>query len=143
MIDRGVIMGEQANTTLIESLYAAFNRGDIQTILTNSAPNAEWINFGPGAVPYCGDFSGRITDFFQAIGQSTTDGKVVMNRAIESGDIVVTEGRYTATVRSTGAKIDTPIAHIFTLRGGKVVSWRGYADSAAVLAAHTGKAASA
>jgi ketosteroid isomerase-like protein len=55
----------------------------------------------------------------------------------------VTEGRYTATVRITGAKIDARIAHIFTVRDGKVASWRGYGDTAAVLAAHMGKAASA
>lgn len=51
--------------------------------------------------------------------------------------------RYTAKVRSTGAKIDTPVAHIFTVRNGKVTRWIGFSDSAAVAAAHTGAAASA
>jgi len=90
-----------------------------------------------------GTFNARIPDFFKAIGESTTGGSVAVDRYVASGEVVVTEGRYTATVRNTGAKISAPIAHVFTLRDGKVISWKGYSDSAAVLAAHTGKAASA
>lgn len=54
---------------------------------------------------------------------------------------MITEARWTATVKDTGERIDAPIAHVFTLRDGKISSWRGYSDSAAVAAAHTGKAA--
>jgi ketosteroid isomerase-like protein len=136
-------MSEQANTAVIQTIYNAFNRGEIQTILSNSAENAEWVNYGPSAVPYFGNFTARIPDFFKAIGESTTGGSVVIDRYVVSGEVVVTEGRYTATVRNTGAKINAPIAHVFTLRDGKVTSWKGYSDSAAVVAAHTGKAASA
>jgi uncharacterized protein len=124
-------------------MYAAFNSGDIQTVLANVAPDAEWVNYGPDAVPYFGSFSGRMTEVFQAIGESTTSGNVAIDQYIAAGDKVVTQGRYRATVRSTGAKIDVPIAHVFTLRDGRVTSWKGYGDTAAVLAAHTGKAASA
>ena len=136
-------MSEQANTALIQTTYAAFNTGDVQAVLANVAPEAEWVNYGPAAVPYFGNFTGRIADFFQAIGESTTGGNVSVERVIASGDLVVVESRYTATVRDTGARIDEPIVHVFTLRDGKVTSWRGYGDTAAVLAAHTGKAASA
>jgi hypothetical protein len=136
-------MGEHANSTLIQTIYGAFNNGDIQTLLANLAPGAEWVNYGPTAVPYCGVFTGRIEDFFKAIGTTTTSGHVAIDQYIASGDIVVTRGRYTATVRNTGSKIDAPIAHFFTVRDGKVTSWNGYSDSAAVLAAHTGQSAPA
>lgn len=133
-----------ANIALIETTYAAFNRGDIQTVLGNAAANVEWVNHGPtGVVPYFGNFTGRIMDFFRAIGDSTSEGTVVIDRYIGSGDMVVTEGRFMATVRSTGAKIDSPIVHVFTVRNGKVTSWRGYGDTAAAVEAHTVKAASA
>ena len=67
----------------------------------------------------------------------------IADRFIAQGDNVISLGRYTATVRSTGAKIDTPLVHIFTVRNGKVTSWIGFSDSAVVAAAHTGTAASA
>ena len=57
--------------------------------------------------------------------------------------MVVTRGRYTATVRDTGSKIDAPIVHLFAVSDGKVTSWNGYSDSAAILAAHTSHSASA
>ena len=47
------------------------------------------------------------------------------------------------TVRDTGANIDTPIAHLFTVRNGKVVRWEGFSDSARVAEAHIGRAAAA
>lgn len=46
-------------------------------------------------------------------------------------------------MRDTGLDIDTPIAHLFTVRNGKVVRREGFSDSARVAEAHTGKAAAA
>ena len=133
----------QSNKTVIQNIYDAFNRGDLDAVLANVEPNAEWIDHGPSSVPYFGNFTGRITDFFQAIGQSVTNGHVTVNRYMEAGDSVITEARWTATVKDTGARIDAPMAHVFTLRDGKVSSWSGYSDSAAVAAAHTGNRAAA
>ena len=136
-------MSENDNVRLIEKIYAAFSTGDIPTILNNSAPNAQWINHGPAAVAYMGDFSGRLTAFFQAIGEATTDAKVTPEKFVAQGDTVVALARYTAKVRGTGAQIDTPLAHFFTIQNGKLTSWIGFSDSAAVAAAHSGAAASA
>lgn len=126
----------QSNTAVIQNVYSAFNQGDLQAVLANVDTGAEWVNYGPSSVPYFGDFTGRITDFFAAIGQSTTNGKVTVDRYMDAGDSVIAEARWTATVKGTGAQLDAPVAHIFTLRAGKVISWRGYADTAAVAAAH-------
>ena len=136
-------MQEQENITVIQKLYAAFSTGDVQTILNSVGPGTEWINHGPATIPYAGNFTGRIQAFFQANGDSTTEGKVIADKFIAQGDTVVSIARYTAKVRSTGVKIDTSVAHIFTVRNGKVTSWIGFSDTAAVAAAHTGTAASA
>jgi ketosteroid isomerase-like protein len=136
-------MPENDNVAVIKKVYEAFNRADIATLLANVAPDAEWVNYGPSSVPYAGDFTGRMMDFFQAIGSSTDGGAVKVVRAVASGDVVITEARYTAKVRGSGAAIDAPIAHFFTFRDGKIVSWRGYSDSALVAAAHAAKNAPA
>ena len=136
-------MAEQDNVAVIKKIYAAFSTGDIQTVLNNVDSNAEWINHGPQSVPYMGTFTGKIPAFFKGIGDSTTEAKVVADTFIAQGDRVVSMARYSATVRGTGAKIDTPLAHVFTVRNGKVTSWIGFSDTAAVAAAHAGTAASA
>jgi len=131
------------NVALIQKLYAAFNTGDIATVLANVDADAEWVNVGPSSVPYYGDFGGRMGDFFHALDSTTSGGGVHIDRYVASGDAVVAEGRYTCTVRDTGIAIDSPIVHLFTVRNGKVTSWRGHGDTAAVVAAHSGKAATA
>jgi len=136
-------MSEQNNTTIVQAVYDAFNRGDLQTVLAIVAPNAEWIDHGPAGVPYYGNFTGRLVEFFQAIGGSVTDGSVVIDQYVASGDTVVARGRWSATVRSTGAKINADLIHFSTVRDGKIVAWHGYGDTAAIMAAHTGKAFSA
>jgi uncharacterized protein len=134
-------MAEQETVALIRRTYTAFSAGDIQTVLDNVSGNARWVNYGPETIPYAGDFTGRIQEFFQAIGESTTDGKVVPEKFIAQGDNVVCIARYTATVRDSGVRIDSPIAHFFTVNEGKITSWTGFSDSAAVAAAHTSGAA--
>jgi ketosteroid isomerase-like protein len=136
-------MNEQDNIELIRKIYAAFAAGDAATILANVGEQAPWINYGPATVPYAGSRAGKaqILEFFQAIANSTTGGVVVPEEFIAQGDTVVVTGRYRATVRNTGAEIDTPIAHLFTVRNGKIEKWVGFSDSAHVADAHTGKAA--
>jgi ketosteroid isomerase-like protein len=136
-------MNEEANVTLIRNMYTAFGKGDVQSILNNVADNAEWINHGPSTIPYAGSRLGKtqIREFFQAVGDSTTDAKVTPTNFVAHGDMVVSTGRYTARVANSGAQIDTPVAHFFTIRNGKVVRWEGFSDSAHVADAHRGRAA--
>ena len=47
----------------------------------------------------------------------------------ESGDRVVTLGRYTGTARETGAHLDVPFAHAWTVRDGKIARFHQYVDT--------------
>jgi len=138
-------MNEQANTEVIRSTYAAFNKGDMDAIMSHIADDAKWNNQGAPNVPYAGSYEGKteIPKFFQAIAEATSGGQVVAEEFIAQGDRVVAVGRYRATVRATGAPIDSPIAHVFTVRDGKIASWDGFSDTAKVSAAHAQQSASA
>jgi len=135
-------MNEQANTEVIRSIYAAFNAADLTAIMNLIAEGATWHNQGAANVPYAGSYNGKteIPRFFQAIAESTTGGEVVAEEFIAQGERVVALGRYRATVRGTGAQIDCPIAHVFSVRDGKIVSWEGYSDTVQVSAAHAPQA---
>ena len=132
-------MNEQQNIQTIKDVYAAFGAGDVQTILSHIAEDADWTNYGPSVVPYTGSYKGHaeIAKFFEGIANSTTNAKVTADEFIGQGDTVVAIARYLATVRDTGAQIDTPLAHIFTVKDGKITRWLGFSDSAKVAAAHT------
>src|SRR5262249_47862256 len=118
-------MHEQSNVAVVESIYDAFVRGDIPAILNCLDPQAELIYEGSPAIPWSGNRRGvdGWMAFFQAVGQTLQD--VVFSETMKpfaaQGDNVVVAGRYTARVISTGKRIDSPLVHLWTLRGGKVV----------------------
>jgi uncharacterized protein len=121
------------NAEIIESLYEAFAKGDVPTVLGLFDPRIEW-NEAEGVRyadrnPYRGPMAvaegvfGRIiseVDQFAAVTSKFTDG----------GDTVVVEGRYKGKVKATGAMLDAQFAHVYTLSGGKVVRFQQYTDTA-------------
>lgn len=121
------------NAELIKSLYDAFAKGDVPTVLGLFDPQIEW-NEADGVRyadrnPYRGPMAvaegvfGRIiseVDQFAAVPAAFIDG----------GDRVVVEGRYKGTVKATGTMLDAQFAHVYTLSGGKIVRFRQYTDTA-------------
>ena len=68
----------------------------------------------------------------EAIGADHINPKLTITDIIGSGDTVMAFGRYEATIRATGRHADTPIAHMWKLRDGKVVRYDGLLNTYAV-----------
>ena len=139
-------MNEQANVSLILSIYDAFRRGDIATILNHLDPQVEWNNEGPAAIPFAGIQHGReavAKNFFTAIGDTMDEITLTMEPFAAQGDNVVTAGRYQARVKPTGKRVDVPLVHLWTIRNGRVVRYQNLTDTAATVAAYTSGAAAA
>jgi uncharacterized protein len=136
-------MNEQQNTELVANLYAAFAKGDVQTILDHCADDVEWTLEGPEVIPFAGERKGRaqVLEFFQALGGTQTNQKLTTETWVAQGDCVATLGRYSGAVKATGKAFDGPIAHFFTIRGGKVARFVNLGDTAAMVEAYTGAAA--
>jgi ketosteroid isomerase-like protein len=49
--------------------------------------------------------------------------------------MVMTIGRYTATTKATGKRVDSPVAHYWKFRDGKVVRYVGLSNTAALVEA--------
>jgi ketosteroid isomerase-like protein len=132
-------MAQAENTKLVQSLYDAFAQGNAQYILDRITEDVEWVDEGPESVPYAGRFRGRaeVKRFFEQLGGSVEGGKVTAQEFIATEDQVVALGRFTGTVTATGKKIDTAVAHVFTIRGGKISRWLGYGDTARVAEAYS------
>jgi formate hydrogenlyase transcriptional activator len=127
-------MTRDDNLSLIESIYAAYAQGNVMFILDHVADDVQWINEGPDAIPYAGTFQGPegVQRFFEASSNTWDDGHITAEDWISHGDKVVAIGRFTATVKSSGKRIDVPVAHIFTIRNRKIVRWIGFSDTAQV-----------
>jgi len=131
-------MSEQQNTALVQSLYAAFAKGDVQTILDNLTSDVEWTLEGPSILPFAGKRHGvaEVKKFFEALAGTQTNMKLTPQQFVAQGEMVAIIGRYSATVTATGKGFDGPLAHFFTIRAGKVVRFIDVADTAAMVDAY-------
>jgi ketosteroid isomerase-like protein len=138
-------MNEQNNTALIQSVYDAFKRGDIPFILGNLTGDCQWESEGPETIPYTGNRRGaqEILGFFAALGGTLDDMKLTTDHFVAQGDAVTTFGRFAGTVKATGKKFDTPVAHYFQIRDGKIAVFVDIVETASVAAAYQGSAAAA
>ena len=133
------------NTERVKEMYAAFAQGEIAAIMDALADDVEWDFEAPAAIPFGGKRRGRAEaqGFFTGIGATEENQVLTMTEFIESGNHVATFGRYAATAKSTGIRYDTPAAHFWEFRDGKVVKYTNYSNTALAADAHTSAAAAA
>ena len=135
-------MSEQQNTALIQKLYADFGRGDIPAILASLTADVEWTLEGPSIIPFTGSRKGpsEVLGFFQALGATQQNQKLTIEAWVAQGDTVATLGRYSGSVTATGKHFDSPVAHFFTIRDGKISRLVDLGDTAAFAEAYTSSA---
>jgi ketosteroid isomerase-like protein len=120
-------------TATVQELYAAFGRGDLPGILAKLSDDVVWESEGPAAISSSGIRHGKAETqgFFEGLNNDFTDHNLTISDYVESGDTVMTLGRYTATAKTSGRKVDTPIAHYWKFRDGKVIRYVGLSNTAA------------
>jgi ketosteroid isomerase-like protein len=117
---------------IVRSVYEAFARGDVQTVLGLLSEKVEWNEaehflywpggplIGPEAV-LKGVFA-RIPGDFDGFG-------VDVRRLVGAGDTVLAEVRYRGTGKATGKRLDAQVAHVWDVRDGKIARFQQYADT--------------
>jgi ketosteroid isomerase-like protein len=123
---------KMTNVEIIKAVYAAYAAGDLATIQSYMTEDVIWTVEGHPVLTWTGNFAGKdsTTAFFSRLQESFADPKLDMEIFISEGDKVATFGRYRATVRKNRVQVDTPIAHYFRLRGGKIAEHRNFTNSA-------------
>ena len=138
-------MSEASNTRVVKEAYAAFARGDVSAILNLLDDNVEWeaVKGTEGVAPHAGLRRGRpaIAEFFQQVDQNVAFDVFEPREFVAQDDLVVAIGRYTGTAKPTKRSFSSDWVMVFTLRDGKVVRFREFADSAQLVKAFAGKAA--
>jgi uncharacterized protein len=117
----------------IKAAYAAFARNDPSVLFgaMDSAINwneAEGYPLADGN-PYVGPQAvgeGVFARLLAAIDNFTA----VPSTFIDGGDHVVVLGRYGGTMKNGAGSLDSPFCHVFRFRGGKIVTFQQYTDTA-------------
>jgi ketosteroid isomerase-like protein len=127
-----------ANVSLIQSIYAAFGRGDATFIAQQTAEGARWdFNVGESLVPWHQPFVGpkEVPAFLAAFGQNIELEAFEPRKFIAVGEDVVVHLGLAYTVKRTGNHVREEQLQWWTVRGGKVAGLRHFEDTAQVIAA--------
>lgn len=124
------------HAAFVQSLYAAFGRGDLGFILDRCGASISWESVGdPSRIPWSGTHTGRagVTRFFQMLGGNVDFEMFEPGAFHVSGDTVLVEGRTRARHRLRGHGVfDSPWVHIFTITDGRLTRFTEYYDTAAI-----------
>jgi uncharacterized protein len=120
------------SVSIVRSAYEAFSRGDVPTVLGLMGEKIEWneaehFPYWPG-----GSFVGPravVDGVFARLGQDFDGFTVDVGRLVGLGDTVLMEGRYRATVKATGQRLDVQVAHVWDVRDGKLARFQQYVDT--------------
>jgi ketosteroid isomerase-like protein len=132
-----VIYSAQMGEADVETLrrgYAALNRGDLSVVFELLDAEIEWHE--PATSLAGGTHRGRdsFERFLRGWLESFDDFRVEPERVVERGDELVVVVHQTGTGRSSGLPIETRLAHVWTVAGGKAVRWEAVADPEEALA---------
>lgn len=118
---------------MVRGLYAAFERGDVPTVLGALAPDVRWHE--AEGFPHGGTYIGPdavLHNVFMTLGAEWDEFTVTPEELIADADTVVALGEYRGTCKATGKRFTAPFAHVWKIRDGKVATFRQHTDTAVV-----------
>lgn len=126
------------NVELFHRGLAAWNAGDLQSIVEMCHPDVEWT-FSDRLPDATGDITGRqaVSDFFARFTEDWTEISIFADDVIDAGDDVVADVRFVAKGRD-GIEVSMRFIHVWTTQNGQIVRFRGYPTLAEALEAVRG-----
>ena len=122
------------NVTLLKSLYDAFGRGDIPTVLGAMSSGIKWHQaesnpYGPSGEAWVGP-DAVLNNLFMRLG-GEWDGFAVHPKSFHgAGDSVIVEGRYSGMYKATSKNTDMQFCHVWDVKDGKITRFQQYVDTA-------------
>jgi ketosteroid isomerase-like protein len=128
----------QAHLAAVGRLYAAYQRGDMDSVLAELADDVDWAAEAAGsAVPWYGRYRGKgeVPNFFEAIASSLDISEFEIIGMTSSDTDVVTTVHWSFTVKATGKTASMYMQHWWRFADSRIVFFRGSEDSAQSAAA--------
>ncbi len=128
-------MSAQHNVELVKGFFAAFGRGDLDSVIGAHAEEVDSqapVTRTQCALPWAGRRHGReeVRDYFGQIVQTVRPEPFEDVVFTASGDRVVVEGHNKGTVLGTGKAYEHDWVMIFTIEDSQIVRFRMYYDPA-------------
>ncbi|UMZ12438.1 nuclear transport factor 2 family protein [Pseudomonas sp. MPFS] len=122
------------NLALIKSTYEGANsQENARNTAAALAPDARWTE--AAGFPYAGTYVGFdevLEHVFKRLGSEWQDFTFKVDSYVAEGDKVVAYGNYQGIYKASGKPIDVRVAHLWTLKDGKVTHFEQFVDSHSV-----------
>jgi ketosteroid isomerase-like protein len=121
---------------VVRRQYLASARGDLEALRATLADDVEWTEMA--GFPLAGTYRtpGEVTTHvMEALARDWDDWIAHDDTYVVDGENVVVLARYTATNTATARQINVRVAHHFVVRGGRIVRFEQFVDTALLRAA--------
>jgi uncharacterized protein len=118
---------------VVRRQYLASAAGDLEALRATLAPDVEWTEMA--GFPLAGTYrtpEGVTANVMERLGAAWEGWTAHDDSYVVEGENVVVLARYTARNRATGKDIAVRVAHHFTVRGGLIVRFEQFTDTAKV-----------
>jgi len=131
-------MTSTAPADVVRRQYLASAASDLEALRGTLAPDVEWTEMA--GFPLAGTYrtpAGVTTNVMERLGADWDDWTAHDDTYVVDGENVVVLARYTAANKATGKAVDVRVAHHFVVRGGLIVRFEQFTDTAKVRDAMT------
>jgi uncharacterized protein len=128
-----------APADVVRRQYLASAAGDLEGLRATLADDVEWTEMA--GFPLAGTYrtpNGVTSAVMERLAASWDDWTAHDDTYVVDGENVVVLARYTATNKATGKDLDVRVAHHFIVRGGRIVRFEQFVDTAKVRDAMVG-----
>ena len=118
---------------VVRRQYLASAAGDLAALRATLAPDVEWTEMA--GFPLAGTYrspDGVTSNVMERLGADWDGWTAHDDSYVVDGENVVVLARYTATNKATGRSIAVRVAHYFVVRGGQIVRFEQFVDTAKV-----------
>jgi ketosteroid isomerase-like protein len=124
------------NVEAVRRAYKAFNRGDVEGMFADAAPEFEYL--ATGAIPGAGDVYRGPAEFRQFLDRwwgEFDEPHVEVHELIEASDQVLASVTFRGSGKRSGVETNWSLWQLWTMRDGKFVRGQGFTDRNAALQA--------
>lgn len=122
----------QGNLEVIRGLYDSFGRGDVSAVLGQMHESIEWREaenyIYADRNPYVGP-QAILEGVLMRLGSEWDKFTIIPEEWMDAGHHIIVLGTYTGTHKESGRDIKAQFAHVWGVRGGRVVRFQQYTDT--------------
>jgi ketosteroid isomerase-like protein len=127
-----------APADVVRRQYLASAAGDLEALRATLAPDVEWTEMA--GFPLAGTYrapDGVTANVMEQLGKDWDEWIAHDDTYVVDGENIVVLARYTARNKATGKDLNARVAHHFVVRGGRIVRFEQFVDTALVRDAMT------